>query len=81
MIPDDYDPDMDSAFSSVTGKTENSQTVKKHAPAADKPGQKNYKEGAKYKFPGSNLLAQPPKNHNAGRPKRPVAVSSKESTN
>lgn len=56
VIPDDYDPDMDSAFSSVTGKTENSQTVKKHAPAADKPGQKNYKEGAKYKFPGSNLL-------------------------
>ena len=67
VIPDDYDPDMDSAFSSVTGKTENSQTVKKHAPAADKPGQKNYKEGAKYKFPGSNLLAQPPKNHNANR--------------
>ena len=67
VIPDDYDPDMDSAFSSVTGKTENSQTAKKPAPAADKPGQKNYKEGAKYKFPGSNLLAQPPKNHNANR--------------
>ena len=67
VIPDDYDPDMDSAFSSVTGKTENSQTVKKPAPAADKPGQKNYKEGAKYKFPGPNLLAQPPKNHNANR--------------
>ena len=33
VIPDDYDPDMDSAFSSVTGKTENSQTVKKPAPA------------------------------------------------
>ena len=57
VIPDDYDPDMDSAFSSVTGKAENSQTVKKPAPAADKPGQKNYKEGAKYKFPGPNLLA------------------------
>ena len=67
VIPDDYDPNMDSAFSSVTGKAENSQTVKKPAPAADKPGQKNYKEGAKYKFPGSNLLAQPPKNHNANR--------------
>ena len=67
VIPDDYDPDMDSAFSSVTGKAENSQTVKKPAPAADKPGQKNYKEGAKYKFPGPNLLAQPPKNHNANR--------------
>ena len=67
VIPDDYDPDMDSAFSSVTGKTENSQTVKKPAPAADKPGQKSYKEGVKYKFPGANLLAQPPKNHNANR--------------
>lgn len=67
VIPDDYDPEMDSAFSSVTGRTENSQVTKKSAPVSDKPGQKSYKEGAKYKFPGSNLLAQPPKNHNANR--------------
>ena len=71
VIPEDYDPDMDSAFASVTGKAGGRPAVansgKKTAGQMEKPGQKSYKEGAKYKFPGSNLLTQSPKNNNANR--------------
>ncbi len=70
MIPDDYDPNTDSAFESVSNKSAAkisvSRDVKKEGAAKNNKG-KVYKEGARYKLPDVSLLNKPPKSGNNNR--------------
>ncbi len=70
VVPDDYDPLMDSAFGSVTGKTGTKANTTKKETKPDSTGkskEKVYKEGAKYRLPDINLLSKPAKSNNSNR--------------